>query len=333
MTGYLLKFLQICSKSKTTCQSTRKSSQRLRGDARADADMVKKPPMHKFVTILRSSLLAWPAVLVLTAPAAAAPPPPRTPAPVSSKTPKICFGALFSGPLPGKLDYCLGMRDWNQGHYDGGLSFLKLAAGWGNKNAQYTLGLIYYGGHHVPANPALGLAWLTLANERHDDAQIAQVQHSASLWVTPAQRQQATRLVHQMQSTYSDKVAATRAWQRLQHWRSRHSDFNSGCVRLHGPAAIAARRMGLAGEPPLAIQTALHPYTVISVMGDSAKNLMKAKKEIRQYEIARSGVCVTIQMQHHVTRQLASRYFAGWGGTVTVGPLQQVSQPTSHPEH
>lgn len=212
--------------------------------------------------------------------------------------PSACFDRVFYGPLPGKTNYCLGLRDWENGHYRNGLEFLKLAAGWGNKNAQYTLGMIYYNGHHVPADHALGLAWLKLANQRHNDSKIALATRSAIKWATRAQRQRALQLYHQMLAKYGDKVATARAWHHLQHWRRSHNANNRGCMVLVGPEAHAAMASGLA-----------------EMIYDS---------QTHKFE-----VCMHLQTRRHVLRHTVHHYFQNWAGTVTVGPLQQVPAPAS----
>lgn len=53
-----------------------------------------------------------------------------------------CDDALFRF-LPGYTAYCFGMNKWRAGKYRDGLADLKRAAGWANKNAQYSLGMIY----------------------------------------------------------------------------------------------------------------------------------------------------------------------------------------------
>lgn len=159
--------------------------------------------------------------------------------------PRICFDSVYYRALPGRVNYCLGLKDWHQGHYNNALELLKLAAGWGNKNAQYTLGLIYYGGHHVAADPALGIAWFKLANERHNDEYISLATKSAIRWATKAQKQRAEQLFQKMRHHYGDKVATERAWHHLQHWVIEHGPFASGCLKLYGAQAYAARMSSL----------------------------------------------------------------------------------------
>lgn len=201
------------------------------------------------------------------------------------------------------------MRQWTHGHYRDGLELLRLAAGWGNKSAQYTLGLIYYNGHHVPANPSLGLAWLKLADERHDDAGIARVARAAARWVTPAERTRADALFTNMRATYGDRVAAARAWHHLQHWKMSHGPFASGCVMLYPRQAYYLARM----RAQLALPS-----------------VSKGKDD---QPVWHGGNCFSMQQARRMVRRSANVYFQGWMGTVTVGPLEQVPAPATSTGH
>lgn len=203
--------------------------------------------------------------------------------------------------MPGKTDYCLGLRAWQKGNYDDGIELLKLAAGWGNKYAQYTLGLIYYNGHHVSANPVLGMAWLKLADERQNDAQIALVVRSVMNLATPVQRDKSEQLFRQMRKKYGDAVAAVRAWHHLQHWKLSTYGADTGCIRMRGAQARAAVAIGLATP-------------VILPNGDEI-------------------VCVYLKVQKHIVRKTAQHYFHGLFGTVNVGPLKTVPAPAASSGH
>jgi hypothetical protein len=124
-----------------------------------------------------------------------------------------CLDALFEF-FPGYTEYCHGMKKWHAGRYRAALEDLKDAAGWASKNAQYTLGMIYFNGHHVPVNRALGLAWLMLSAERKHPHRFKVVLVSAYLAATPAQRDEAKALFQRMRPRYSDAFAAKRAERR-----------------------------------------------------------------------------------------------------------------------
>lgn len=201
-----------------------------------------------------------------------------------------CWYELF----PGAVNYCLGMRDWGKGSYRDGLRLLKLAAGWGNKNAQYTLGMIYFKGRHVASDRARGMAWLMLANERHNDKQTDLVIRSAVHLATPEQYKRAQRLLREMRKKYGDKVARVRAWH---HLRNRLKSYQTGsftpprtsCILEDG--GVVPWSSGLSADP--------------------------------------HALCLPSDRFTKSVARIASEYFGGLRGTVTVGPLQQIPAPAS----
>ncbi len=140
--------------------------------------------------------------------------------------------------LPGMVDYCLGIRDWSRGSYRSGLHLLKLAAGWGSKEAQYALGMIFFRGDQVNRDRVRGIAWLRLAAERHDP-ETERVVRSMMALANDAERQRAECMYRQMLEKYADRVAATRAWKRFKRWKAyqRHGEMSivPACV-IHGGA-------------------------------------------------------------------------------------------------
>lgn len=89
---------------------------------------------------------------------------------------------------------------------------LKEAARWADKQAQYTLGLIYFNGDvdGVPADRALGLAWLGIAAERKNPGYMRT--YAAALGrSTPDELARGNRLWQQLNRQYSDKVVGPRA--------------------------------------------------------------------------------------------------------------------------
>lgn len=246
------------------------------------------------------------------------------------------------------------MDEWERGEPAAALKLLELAAGWGNKNAQYTLGLIYYNGHHVAANRALGLAWLELADERANDAQIGEVLRAASRSATAAERQQAQQLFARMQGTYADKVAAARAWHRLQHWRASHARNGNGCLLVQGAQAVAARKLGLVADAPESegsgvasmpvripensaaqplmgepIYRRLHARATPQAMQD-AQAVRQQRAQGKQFV---DGACVPVQVQRQLVQASADDYFHGLTDRVEVGPLQQVPAPAASSAH
>lgn len=94
---------------------------------------------------------------------------------------------------------------------------LKISASWGEKIAQYDLGLMYWKGDGVSKDRAMAVAWLALADQRHNSARIEGSLQYAYGKLDAKQRQQADVDFGTLVKTYGDKVALTRArmaWRR-----------------------------------------------------------------------------------------------------------------------
>ncbi len=213
-----------------------------------------------------------------------------------------CVDALFYF-LPGNTDYCHGIHEWARGDYDSALFDLKDAAGWANKNAQYSLGLIYYNGHHVAKNKPLGIAWLLLSAERRNPQHYVDVAVAAYRLATPDQRSQALALLKNMSPRYGDAFAAHRAKMHFRHAMARSVDtWNGGdgtelCITGLTPG-------GAAGHP--ASTTAKWPLAAHDVV----------------------GACVSTRFVMNKLHTAAKVYFKTLPeGHVDVGPLQSVKLP------
>jgi hypothetical protein len=115
--------------------------------------------------------------------------------------------------LPGDYYFCAAARDLSRGHNASSRERLLDAAHWASKPAQYALGLMYFNGDEGPANRPLGLAWLAIAEERHDPRfERAFIQAYAQ--ATPAERVQANQYWLSLKEDYSDAVAGQRARRR-----------------------------------------------------------------------------------------------------------------------
>lgn len=116
--------------------------------------------------------------------------------------------------LPGDHYFCAGSNRYARGHYSRALSLYESAAAWGDKRAQFNLGLMYFRGDHIPADKPLGLAWLALSAERKNDTLKRQVLAEYYRSVSPQVRRQADALWNRMKLKYADKVALARATKR-----------------------------------------------------------------------------------------------------------------------
>lgn len=207
--------------------------------------------------------------------------------------------------LPGYTEYCFGAKKWRNGNYDDALFDLKDAAGWANKNAQYTLGLIYFNGHHVPADRPLGLAWLLLAAERQKPQHYVDVAVSAYKMATPEERAKAVQLLNRMSQRYADAHAVHRA---IAHF---HHAMQSS-VRRWGDGS--GTKLCIAGLTPMG--TPGHPQAPHGALPHGEGN-------------ASGGSCPPTVFVVHILNHAAHVYFkdALPEGHVAVGPLKQVLGP------
>jgi hypothetical protein len=119
----------------------------------------------------------------------------------------------FANILPGEYYACRAKYHFQRKHYGEAVEMLKDAAHWANKDAQYTLGLIYFNGDtpDVPTNRPLALAWFALAAERKSSTDYVQTYAVARQQSSPQDIQTAGELWRKMKLEYGDKVAGLRA--------------------------------------------------------------------------------------------------------------------------
>jgi len=194
--------------------------------------------------------------------------------------------------LPGIYYYCVGARDLARGKGPRGMGMLKIAARWGSKPAQFTMGVGYFNGGVVPRNRPLGLAWLGLATERHNPYIVATFK---SAWdkALPQERRQAQVLWKSLLPEYGDKRAARRAELRYDHDRMelvRNAVYGATvCI-----AGLTTTRLGGSPDP-----TDPHACT-------GSTPVMAAAKVADHY---------------------ADALLDDWRGHVSIGAVQEVSAP------
>jgi len=112
--------------------------------------------------------------------------------------------------LPGPYYRCEAARHFWLG--DQGLTIERLqdAAAWGDKQAQFSLGVMYFNGDQAPKDRPRGIAWLALASERHNP-RIEPVFVSAYRQATADERAQANTIWLGLKPTYADAATAHRA--------------------------------------------------------------------------------------------------------------------------
>ena len=112
--------------------------------------------------------------------------------------------------LPGDYYFCVGGHRQVDGYEQEAIGYFERAAEWGDKRAQYLLGLMHFQGDGSPVDRPLGLAWLALAAER-DDSDIDDALAFARRHSSKAERQQAERLLAEMWPIYADEFTVKRA--------------------------------------------------------------------------------------------------------------------------
>lgn len=186
--------------------------------------------------------------------------------------------------LPGEFHYCEAVKDWQSHRDKEGVEEATYAALWGEKRAQFDLGVYYFNGAHgVARNAPLGLAWLSLAAERKDAHYVALLA-SARANATKEEWADAQALLAKMQPQYGDQTAAKRAGKRYQ-------------------AEMWALRD--------------HIWSVLST------NMMDPWSDRLAMEIDGLGTVqplIALQALQHE----GDTYFQGWAGNVSVGPLVHV---------
>lgn len=160
------------------------------------------------------------------------------PASAADEGPVFCPGGLERF-LPGQYYFCLSVRSAQNGDYDRALWQARLAAEWGQKSAQYALGLAYFNGDVTRPDRPLGLAWLRLAAERHDPTNEA-VFASAYQKASAQERAASAQLWDRMRRTYGDDVAAERAYRRFEREMRplQHLAAFGGSVYIDGAAGV-----------------------------------------------------------------------------------------------
>ena len=153
--------------------------------------------------------------------------------------------------FPGDYYGCRAVYHLQRKHYRRAMAMLRESAYWANKEAQHQLGLAYVDGDvpGVHADPARGIAWLALAQERHQpdyerDYALAVVRS------TPAQRNEAAAIFLDLRKRYGDDVAGKRATDRFNR-EIRDIDnalFRGGTVWISGSGPFPDRAYSLSSR-------------------------------------------------------------------------------------
>ncbi len=194
--------------------------------------------------------------------------------------------------LPGEFNLCVARKLWDKGDRKQAIELLELASGWGNKSAQFALGVAYFNGDGVAQDRARGLAWLALAAERQTSTARG-FYLSALARANAADRARAEELHRQMRAKYADEGAAVRA---DRHFRR------------------AMRR--LASNPVYGGGTCVDGVNANQFARPADKGAM-----VRAWSRASEQT-----MREDLQRRY-DHYFTGWKGRVTVGPIEPLNVP------
>lgn len=200
--------------------------------------------------------------------------------------------------LPGSYYYCVGVRDLARGNYSRSRRMLRIAAGWGNKSAQFLLGIGYFKGDTGQLDRPLGLAWMGLAAERRDPNYSA-LFTSAWQQASPQERARAQVLWQAMLPKYEDAHAARRAEMRFEHERDALVARSS-----------AGQQICIAGLNVSRISTVVPEY--------QRNNNMSAC----------GGADLPVELVAKKLDVYAEQLFDGWAGHVSVGALKAVEAPS-----
>jgi len=205
----------------------------------------------------------------------------------------------LEGILPGIYYYCVGARDLARNDNARGVDMLKIAAAWGSKPAQFTLGVGYFNGDIVAMDRPQGLAWLGLAAERKDPNYLAVFQ-SAWQKASPEEKARASALWRSMLPKYGDAHAAKRSERHYQYAR----------MQIMRDETLGARwcAAGLTARD-------LAPPQPGSQDADSAGGC----------QMTVSSTTLARQMDKY-----ANSLFDGLSGHVSVGPLLEVTPPGAY---
>jgi hypothetical protein len=189
--------------------------------------------------------------------------------------------------VPAHYYYCLAIKSYGLQRYRDTHRFLLEASRWGSKQAEYLLGIMALDGDHQAIDKPLALAWFSLAAERHGEFyETAYQQLRASMSEKDIAASKA--LVQRLGPDFTDAMAADRAEDRYQQ----------GMLKLH----------------------AMRKNDTICLSGMIDWNHVNGNASP---DVARAAAahCPTPRTLENIVNADAEDVFEGWGGHVTVGPL------------
>ena len=139
--------------------------------------------------------------------------------------------------------YCEAMHNFRKGFDRHALDLFKRAARYGNKLAQYKIGLMYAGGVGTEADAVEGAAWLLLANERNIDEVTERLRFVMST-LPEFEKRQAHERAGELREEYGDLNALSRraAWVKKMKRRTTGSRLGNpmSAVRIAGASGVTS---------------------------------------------------------------------------------------------
>lgn len=122
--------------------------------------------------------------------------------------------------VPGALSYAEGMLFYNNGWYFAARHRFLIAAMYGDKVAQYNLGVIFYQGQGLDRDPVRAWAWFDLAAERGYPHMVVT---AADVWddLDEAERLIALDIRESLAERYGDEIVVPRVAARMERDRQR----------------------------------------------------------------------------------------------------------------
>jgi hypothetical protein len=131
--------------------------------------------------------------------------------------------------VPGWQSYQQGIRDYNEGRLFSARHYFLVAARYGDKVAQYNLGVMYFNGEGVPADRVRGWAWFDLAAER---GYPQMVETALDAWdlLDATQRERATAYRDELGAELGDAVVVPRVAAMMERVRRNATGSRTGFV-------------------------------------------------------------------------------------------------------
>lgn len=131
--------------------------------------------------------------------------------------------------VPGFQSYQQGIRDYNEGRLFSARHYFLVAARYGDKVAQYNLGVMYFNGEGVSPDRVRGWAWFDLAAER-GYPQMVETARDAWDLLEAGQREAAAAYREELAAEFGDAVVVPRVATMMERVRRNATGTRTGFV-------------------------------------------------------------------------------------------------------